>query len=164
MADLFSGWNFKTLALASAFFAGLTAIFGKLGVARINSNVATLVRTAVIMVMIALLLMVQRFWQRGDAASTASGTAGTHDTLLSLGSLPARDVLMLVLSALATGASWLCYYRALQLGPASVVAPLDKLSVVFAILLALVFLGEPASWRVLCGGALVTAGAVVLAW
>ena len=164
MADLFSGWNFKALAIASAFFAGLTAFLGKLGVARINSNVATLVRTAVILVMIAMLLLIQRLMQRGDTATATDVTTGTQATVTSLGSLPRWDVMMLVLSGLATGASWLCYYRALQLGPASVVAPLDKLSVVFAILLAVAFLGEPASWRTVCGGALVAAGAVVLAW
>lgn len=142
MNSLFKAW--QVFALGSAFFAGLTAIFGKLGVARINSNLATFIRTVVILLVISLILTGRGEWQR---------PAG----------LARRDILFLVLSGVATGLSWLCYYRALQLGPASRVAPVDKLSVVFAIVLAIVFLGEGASWKVLLGGALVSAGAVVLA-
>jgi len=137
-------WNsWQIYALGSAFFAGLTAIFGKLGVARLNSNLATFVRTVVILAVTSLILSWRGEWQRPQG-------------------LPRRDVLFLVLSGVATGFSWLCYYRALQLGPASKVAPVDKLSVVFAIVLALIFLGEQLTWKVLLGGALVTAGAVVM--
>lgn len=135
--------SWQLFALGSAFFAGLTAIFGKLGVAHLNSNLATFIRTLVILAVISLMLTWRREWQRPVE-------------------LPTRDAVFLVLSGIATGLSWLCYYRALQLGPASRVAPVDKLSVVFAIMLALVFLGETFSWKVALGGALVTAGAVIM--
>lgn len=130
-------------ALASAFFAGLTAIFGKLGVAGINSDLATFVRTVVILMVIAAIVSVRRAWPDARA-------------------IDGRTLAFLVLSGLATGASWVCYYRALQLGPASQVAPVDKLSVAFAIVLALVFLGEPASPKTLVGGLLIVAGSLVL--
>jgi transporter family protein len=137
-----SSW--QALALASAFFAGLTAIFGKVGVAEMNSNFATLIRTFVVLIVLAAIVAWRGDWQP-------------------LGELPGRSLVFLVLSALATGASWLCYYHALKLGPASRVAPIDKLSVVIAMLLALVFLGESYTWKSLLGGALVAAGAVLLA-
>ena len=130
-------------ALGSAFFAGLTVILGKIGVQGINSNVATFVRTCVILVFIGAIVSFRREWF-GDTWSS-------------------KSVVYLVLSGLATGLSWLCYYRALQLGDASKVAPVDKLGVVFAILLALVFLGEKLTWQVGLGGSLVAAGAVVMA-
>ena len=130
-------------AIGAAFFAALTAIFGKLGVAEINSNFATLIRTAVILVMIAGIVTFRHEWQP-------------------LGNMTLFGASMLVLSGIATGLSWLCYYRALQLGPASHVAPVDKLSVVFVILLSVLFLGEALTWKVLLGGLLITAGAVVL--
>lgn len=136
------GWQW--FAFGSAFFAGLTAIFGKLGVAEINSNLATLVRTVVIVGVCALVVAWRGEWEP-------------------LTRLSARGVGYLALSALATGLSWLCYYRALQMAPASRVAPIDKLSVAFVIVLAALFLGEPLTWKVLLGGALVVAGAVVLA-
>ncbi len=136
-----SSW--QTFALGSAFFAGLTAIFGKLGVARLNSDLATFIRTLVILAVITIILFLRGEWQKPTG-------------------LPRRDLLFLVLSGVATGLSWLCYYRALQLGPASKVAPIDKLSVVFAIVLAVIFLGEQFSWKLLLGGGLVTAGAIVL--
>ena len=100
-------------ALGSAVFAGLTAILGKVGVAEMNSNVATLIRTAVVLVFTGSIVSM-----RGEWASPSGGGS--------------RAWLFLVLSGLATGASWLCYYRALQLAPASRVAPIDKLSVVVA--------------------------------
>ncbi|MCE9589570.1 MAG: EamA family transporter [Planctomycetes bacterium] len=133
----------QVFALGSAFFAGLTAIFGKQGVAHINSNLATFIRTAIILILIAGVLTWRRGWQRPEA-------------------MPTRDVVFLVLSALATGMSWLCYYRALQMAEASRVAPVDKLSVVFAIVLAVLFLGEALTWKVALGGAFVTAGAVIM--
>ena len=117
-------------ALGSAFFAGLTAVLGKVGVASINSNLATFIRTVVILAVIAAILSFRREW---------SGVA----TLDHRGGL-----VFLVLSAIATGLSWLCYYRALHPGPASVVAPIDKLSVAFAIVLAVTFLGEGMSLKV----------------
>lgn len=131
-------------SLGSAFFAGLTAILGKLGVAELNSNLATLVRTLVIIVVTAAIVSMRHEWvmPRGVAA---------------------RPVMFLVLSGVATGLSWLCYYRALQLAPASRVAPIDKLSVAFAIMLGVAVLGEPLTWRIGLGGALVVAGALVIA-
>jgi len=136
--------NWIFFALASAFFAALTAILGKVGVSEINSNLATFYRTVVILIFSALLITVRHEWQRPDQVST-------------------RGLIFLILSGLATGASWLCYYRALQLGPASKVAPLDKLSVVFVLIFAVLFLQETLSWKTLAGGSLITAGAVLLA-
>jgi bacterial/archaeal transporter family protein len=130
-------------ALLSAAFAALTAIFGKIGVAEVNSNLATLLRTIVILGFIGAIVA----W-RGEWESPMS--------------LPRRSVIFLVLSAFATGLSWLCYYRALQLGPASRVAPVDKLGVALTIALGVIFLGEKLSWQAACGGLLVVAGALVL--
>lgn len=135
--------NWQTFAMCSAFFAGLTAVFGKIGVADINSNLATFIRTVVILIVLALIISSRGEWQRPETLS--------H-----------KAIIFLVLSAIATGLSWVCYYRALQLGPASKVAPVDKLSVVFAMLLAVVFLGEAVTWATVVGGLLVTAGALVL--
>jgi transporter family protein len=131
-------------ALASAFFAGLTAILAKVGVAGIDSNLATAIRTTVILVFTWSIAYVTR---RPNAVATLGG----------------RTALFLVLSGLATGLSWLCYFRALQLGPASKVAPIDKLSVVFVIVLAAVFLHEQGSVSTIIGGALIVTGALVLA-
>jgi transporter family protein len=136
--------SWQMFAIASAFFASLTAIFGKVGVAQINSNLATLIRTLVILAMTSFIVLWRNEWEP-------------------LNKLSARSVLFLCLSGVATGLSWLCYYRALQLGAASRVAPVDKLSVVFVIVLACVFLHEPLGWRVVSGGALIVAGAVILA-
>lgn len=132
------------LSLGSAFFAGLTAVFGKIGVAGLNSNLATLIRTLVVAVMTSAIVTARREWIFPDTASV-------------------RAVSFLLLSGMATGLSWLCYYRALQLAPVSVVAPIDKLSVAFAIVLGVLFLGEPLTWRLAVGGALVALGALVIA-
>lgn len=131
-------------ALGSALFAGLTAILGKVGVAGINSNLATLIRTVVILLFTGALVAARGEW-------SGIGTASQ------------RTWIFLVLSALATGASWLCYYRALQLAPASRVAPVDKLGVVVAIALGIAVLGEPLNAKVLVGGALVCAGTILIA-
>jgi len=136
--------NWFLFALGSAFFAGLTAIFGKIGVSQLNSNLATFLRTVVILLITAGVVTWRREWEP------------VHQ-------LPVRASLFLIFSAVATGLSWLCYYRALQLGPASQVAPVDKLSLAFVIVLAAVFLGEPLTWRVLVGGSLVVAGTLTLA-
>ena len=136
--------DWRVFALASAFFAALTAIFGKVGVSEMNSDLATFVRTLVILVVTALLIWLRHEWQRPD-------------------SLSARGVVFLVLSGAATGLSWLCYYRALQTGPASRVAPIDKLSVIFVVLFAVSFLGERFTWKVGLGSILITAGAVLMA-
>ena len=136
--------DWRLLALGSAFFAALTAIFGKVGVAEINSDLATFVRTIVILVMVALLVSARQEWQRLDSLST-------------------KGVIFLLLSGAATGMSWLCYYRALQSGPASRVAPIDKLSVVFVVVFAIAFLGERLTWKVGAGGILIAAGAILMA-
>jgi transporter family protein len=136
--------DWRVFALASAFFAALTAIFGKVGVSEINSDLATFLRTLVILMVTALLVSARHEWQPP-------------------GNLSAKGVVFLVLSGVATGLSWLCYYRALQTGPASRVAPIDKLSVVLVVLFAVLFLGERLTWKVGLGGALITAGAVLMA-
>jgi len=138
---VFTDWRF--FALASAVFAALTAIFGKVGVSEINSNLATFIRTIVILAFTAAILFFRKEWRAPD-------------------SLDLKSVSFLILSGLATGASWLCYYRALQLGPASKVAPIDKLSVAITILLAVLFLGEQLTLKVLIGGLLIVAGSLVL--
>jgi transporter family protein len=135
--------NWVGFALGSAFFAALTALFGKLGVAGINSNMATFIRTVVILVVTAGILSLRSEWQRPSGIGFGSW-------------------LWLVLSGIATGLSWLCYYRALQLGPVSKVAPIDKLSVAIAILLGILVLGEQLTWQVAVGGALIVAGSVVI--
>src|SRR5258706_10141510 len=130
-------------SLGSAFFAGLTAILGKLGVSGMNSNLATLIRTVVILFITMGIVSLRREWD-------------WPDTTL-------KPMSFLILSGIATGFSWLCYYRALQLAPASLVSPIDKLSVAFAIVLGIVLLGEPLTWRIALGGSLVVAGALVIA-
>jgi transporter family protein len=131
-------------ALGSAFFAALTALFGKLGVAGINSNLATFIRTIVILLVTAGILSLRNEWAKPTG-------------------LPTSSWVFLVLSGIATGLSWLCYYRALQLGPVSKVAPIDKLSVAIAILLGVLLLGESLSWPLVIGGGLIVAGAIVIA-
>ncbi|OWK41943.1 EamA family transporter [Fimbriiglobus ruber] len=142
---MFDRSSWVLFALGSAVFAALTAVLGKVGVTEVNSNLATLIRTVVILVVTALIITGRGEWEPLDKIS-------------------ARGTLFLILSGIATGLSWLCYYRALQLAPASKVAPVDKLSVAIVIILAVVFLGEPLTWKVAVGGALVVAGVVVLAW
>jgi transporter family protein len=131
-------------ALGSAFFAGLTAILGKVGVSTVNSNLATLIRTGVVLLLIAVIVAARGEWSQA-------------------GGINLRGTVFLVLSGIATGLSWLCYYRALQLAPASLVAPIDKLSVAFAIVLGVVFLGEALSAKVVIGGLLIVAGSLVIA-
>jgi bacterial/archaeal transporter family protein len=131
-------------ALLSALFAGLTAILAKVGVKNIDSNLATAIRTVVILAFAWLIVLVRvpRPW-----APIANKTW-----------------LFLILSGLATGASWLCYFRALQLGEASRVAPVDKLSVVVAMALAVAFLGERLAWQHWAGGLLIVSGSILLAY
>lgn len=137
--------SWKIFALGSAFFAGLTAIFGKLGVEDLNSNLATLIRTVVVLILTALIVSFRGEWQMPQA-------------------LRLQSVAFLALSGVATGFSWLLYYRALQMAPASLVAPIDKLSVAFAIVLGVVFLGEAFTLKLALGGSLIVVGAMVLAW
>ena len=140
--DMLASWAFW--ALLSALFAALTAIFAKIGLDRVDSDFATFIRTLVILV-------------------TLGGILAVLGKFQAPGSIPPRSWLFLVLSGLATGASWICYFRALKLGPASLVAPLDKFSVVLVALLGVAFLGERLDLRQWLGVALVTAGVVVLA-
>ncbi len=136
--------SWLVFALGSAFFAGLTAILGKVGVQGINSNLDTFIRTIVILVVTAGIISLRGEWQRIEGAST-------------------KTMVFLVLSGIATGLSWLCYYRALQLGPASKVAPIDKLSVAFVIVLAMIFLGEQLTLKTALGAGLIVVGSLVLA-
>lgn len=131
-------------ALLSALFAGATAILAKIGVADVNSNLATAIRTSVILV-----------FSWGIAIFTTTGA--------SIAAIDKKAWTMLVLSGLATGLSWLCYFRALQVGEVSKVAPIDKLSVVVAIALGMLILREKLDLRQGIGAALIVLGALVLA-
>lgn len=135
----------KYYALLSAFFAALTAILAKVGVSGINSNLATAVRTTVI------LLITWGIVIFGGAYKT-------------IPELNRKNLIFLCLSGIATGLSWLCYFKALDLGEVSKVAPIDKLSVAFAILLSIVFLHEAVDIKVLIGGALIVLGSLVILW
>lgn len=135
--------NWLVWSLFSALFAAATAILAKVGVEGISSNLATAIRTVVILVF---------------AAAIAAATYKPGE----FAAISQRSWLFLVLSGVATGLSWLCYFRALQLGPASKVAPVDKLSVVLVILFAALFLGEGLSFWKVTGGLLIAAGATAL--
>ncbi|WP_095081172.1 EamA family transporter [Pseudomonas sp. Irchel s3h17] len=140
-SGFFSSWTFW--ALLSAVFAALTAIFAKVGIENVNSDFATLLRTVVVLVSLALILYATGQYQ-------------------SLGSISARSYLFLLLSGLATGASWICYFRALKLGPAALVAPVDKLSVVLVAVLGVILLGEKLDLRQWSAIGLITTGVVLL--
>ena len=131
-------------ALLSALFAGASAILAKIGVAGVHSHLATAIRTAVVLVLT---------WAVALSVAPAR-------SVLSIGG---RTWLFLTLSGGATSLSWLCYFRALQLGSAAKVASIDKLSVVFVLVFAVTFLNEPLSWRMLLGIALIAVGAILLA-
>jgi len=139
-----ASWTWLQWALLSAAFAALTAIFAKLGVQGVPADLATLIRTSIILVVLAVLVPVTGQWMNPL-------------------SLPARTWTFLALSALATGASWLCYFRALQLGEASKVAPVDKLSVVLIAVFAALFLAERPSPRDWLGIGLISLGVILLA-
>ncbi|WP_395022734.1 EamA family transporter [Dongia sp.] len=142
MKTLLSAWPFW--ALLSAAFAALTAIFAKVGVENINSDFATFIRTVVILAVLAAILTLGGEWQP-------------------FGSVSGKTYMFLILSGLATGASWLCYFRALKIGQAAQVAPIDKLSVVLVALFGVVFLGERLSGLGWLGIALIAGGAVLIA-
>lgn len=131
------------LALLSAFFAALTSILAKVGIEGVNSNLATAIRTMVVVVM-------------------AWGMVFVTDAQGGILEISKRSWLFLILSGLATGASWLCYYRALQVGEASKVVPVDKLSVVMTLILAFVFLHEKFTPKSFIGMVLITAGTLVM--
>ncbi|MCA1440677.1 EamA family transporter [Ensifer sp. IC4062] len=136
--------TWQVWALLSAVFAALTAIFAKVGVANVNSDFATLIRTVVILAVLAAIVTATGQWQRPTEIS-------------------GRTWLFLALSGLATGASWLAYFRALKLGDAARVAPIDKLSIVFVAAFGVLFLGEELNLMNWLGVGLIAAGALLLA-
>jgi len=137
-----SSWPFW--AFLSAVFAALTAIFGKIGVEKINSDFATLIRTVIILALLAVIVTAIGAWQP-------------------LASVSRKTYLFLLLSGLATGASWLCYYRALKIGPASGVAPIDKMSVLLVAIFGVMFLGERLQARNWIGIGMIAIGAILVA-
>jgi transporter family protein len=137
--------SWQLWAVLSACFAALTAIFAKIGVENVNSDFATFIRTIVILCALGAILAGTGQWQ-------------------SLGSVSARSYSFLVLSGLATGGSWICYFRALKLGDAARVAPIDKMSVVLVAIFGVIFLGERLSVPNWLGVALIAAGAVLVAY
>ena len=139
---LLANWVFW--AVLSAAFAALTAIFAKVGVAGVDSDFATLIRTVVILALVAAIAGMRGAWQP-------------------VNEVPGRTWVFLLLSGLATGASWLCYFRALKIGDAARVAPVDKLSVVLVAVFGVIFLGEKLSAVAALGVALIAAGAVLVA-
>jgi transporter family protein len=142
-----SSWSFswQFWALLSAAFAALTAIFAKIGIENVNADFATFIRTIVILMTLALILMVTGQFQ-------------------SPGTISGRTYVFLVLSGLATGGSWICYFRALKVGQAAQVAPVDKLSVVLVALFGVMFLGEKLTLPNWLGVALIALGAVLVAY
>jgi transporter family protein len=143
MKTLVATWQFW--ALAAAVFAALTAIFAKVGVENVNSDFATFIRTIVILLVLGAIL-------------TATGQ------FQSFNSISRRSYTFLVLSGIATGGSWICYFRALKLGDAARVAPIDKLSVVLVAIFGVIFLGEHLSLPNWLGVALIAAGALLVAY
>lgn len=143
MNSAVASWQFW--AILSATFAALTAIFAKVGIENINSDFATLIRTVVILLVLGAIVAATGKFQP-------------------LGEISRKTYLFLVLSGLATGASWLCYFRALKLGAAAQVAPIDKLSVVLVAVFGVIFLGERLGTANWLGVALIAAGAVLVAY
>jgi transporter family protein len=142
-SNLLDSWQFW--ALMSAAFAALTAIFAKVGVENVNSDFATFIRTIVIMGVLGMILVGTGQWQP-------------------LASISQRTYLFLILSGLATGGSWICYFRALKIGDAARVAPIDKLSIVLVAVFGVLFLGEKLSTANWAGVALIAAGALLVAY
>ena len=130
-------------ALLSAFFASLTAVFAKVGVTHVNSNLATAIRTIVILFV-------------------AWGIVFFRGELKSAQSLTKQNLLFLIISGIATGLSWIFYFKAIQVGKLSQVAPVDKLSVALTILLSVIFLGEALSWKTAIGALLIISGTMIL--
>lgn len=143
MKSLLLSWVFW--ALLSAAFAALTAIFAKVGIENVNSDFATFIRTTVILLAAGLIVYTTGNWQEPSTVSP-------------------KTWLFLVLSGCATGASWICYFRALKLGDAARVAPIDKLSVVFVSIIAVMFLGEKLTLPNWLGVILIASGAVLVAY
>jgi transporter family protein len=130
-------------AILSAIFASLTAIFAKIGVSHVNSNLATAIRTVIILLV-------------------AWGIVLFRNEYKGMATLSKHNLFFLVISGIATGLSWIFYFKALQLGRVSQVAPVDKLSVALTILLSVIFLGEALSWKTLIGALLIMGGTIVL--
>ncbi len=130
-------------ALGSAFFAGLVVVLAKIGVANIPSNTATFIRTVVITLFLVILISLRKEWINPSL-------------------LDRKSLIFLILSGLATGLSWICYFRALQIGPASRVVSLDKSSLIFAIVMAALFLGEHLNWQQWSGVILMTCGVLLI--
>jgi transporter family protein len=143
MKNLLLSWVFW--ALLSAGFAALTAIFAKIGVENVNSDFATFIRTVVILLVAIVIVYAAGAWQQPSSVS-------------------AKTWLFLILSGAATGASWICYFRALKLGDAARVAPIDKLSVIFVSVFAVIFLGERLALPNWLGVILIACGAVLVAY
>ena len=143
MKGVFQMWI--VFALLSAVFAALTSIFAKIGIDGVNSNLATAVRTVVVVVMSWLIVFI---------TNNQSGLA----------QISKKSWVFLILSGIATGASWLCYYRALQLGKATEVAAVDKLSIVFTLILAFIFLQDTFTVKSLIGCALIATGTILMVW
>ncbi len=135
--------DWKLFAVGSAFFAGMTAVLAKIGVKDIPSNLATFIRTIVIFVFLGALIGLRQEWKNPFTVDR-------------------RCLIFLVLSGITTGLSWLCYFRALESGPASLVAPIDKLSLVFAVVLSLLFLGERLGVYQWFGICLMASGAFII--
>ncbi|WP_425068274.1 EamA family transporter [Reyranella sp.] len=142
-SNLLNSWQFW--ALLSAAFAALTAIFAKVGIENVNSDFATFIRTIVILGVLGVILVGTGQWQP-------------------LASVSQRTYLFLILSGLATGGSWICYFRALKIGDAARVAPIDKLSIVLVAVFGVLFLGEKLSGANWAGVALIAAGALLVAY
>ena len=142
MKNILSTW--QLWAILSAVFAAFTAIFAKVGIKEINSDFATFIRTIVILVVLGVILF-------------------ATDQFQSVRSIPNKSLLFLILSGLATGGSWICYFRALKIGNASQVAPIDKLSVVLVALFGVIILGEKVTTTHWLGIFLIAAGAVIIA-
>jgi bacterial/archaeal transporter family protein len=143
MKNLALSWTFW--ALLSAAFAALTAIFAKVGIENVSSDFATFIRTIIILILTALIVVATGNWQQPSTVS-------------------AKTWIFLILSGLATGASWICYFRALKLGDAARVAPIDKLSVVFVAVFAVLFLGERLTATNWLGIVLIASGAVLVGY
>jgi transporter family protein len=136
--------NWFTWSLLSAGFAGATVVLAKIGITGIEANLATAIRTSFVLVFT---------WAAAVHSGPVSAIAGVSR----------RAWLFLALSGVATAASWLCYFRALQIGEASQVAPVDKLSIVFVVVFAAIFLGEVVTWKTVAGAGLIASGAALLA-
>ena len=132
-------------ALLSAFFAALTAIFAKVGVENVNSNLATAIRTVVVLIMIWMIVFFRNEYK-------------------AIGELSQRNWIFLTISGFATGFSWIFYFKALQMGEVSKVAGIDKLSLALTIIFAVIFLGETLTWKTAVGATLIIAGTLFLIW